>query len=224
MTSTTGLSEPVVFVPPQCQRLRNPESQDLRRASSCGDRIFVDHQEIKFGQRAYLALVFIDGASNLLWATTLRSLEARETLGAFRKWTEESNCVPKVIVGDQSVFTDQVMASCTFHGITQITPSPCGPRTPWPNRAETAVRLFNRRWSIMAKALADEGYAEKVTVRQAVKKDFLPACRLRLCSPLEIATGRRAPDLFDVETSSPEQLSANPALGIGPLWISRGLP
>ena len=46
-------------------------------------------------------------------------------------------------------------------------PYPCGPRTPWPHRAETAVRLFKRTWSIMAKALADEGYAEKVTVRQA---------------------------------------------------------
>ena len=38
------------------------------------------------------------------------------------------------------------------------------------NRAETAVRLFKCTWSIMAKALADEGYAEKVTVRQAGRK------------------------------------------------------
>ena len=30
-------------------------------------------------------------------------------------------------------------------------------------------------------------------------------------SPWEIATGRRPPDLFDVETSSPEQLSVEPA-------------
>ena len=29
-------------------------------------------------------------------------------------------------------------------------------------------------------------------------------------SPLEIATGRRPPDLFDLETSTPEQLSAEP--------------
>ena len=30
-------------------------------------------------------------------------------------------------------------------------------------------------------------------------------------SPIEIATGRRPPDLFDLETASPEQLSANAA-------------
>ena len=66
----------------------------------------------------------------------------------------------------------------------------------------------------MAKALADEGYAEKVTVRQAVKKvAWARNCQLTVSgySPLEIATGRRPPALFDVETSTPEQLSANPS-------------
>ena len=95
------------------------------------------------------------------------------------------------------------MACYKFHGIT---PYPCGPRTPWPDRAETAVRLFKRTWSIMAKALAD---AEKVTVRQAVKK-VAWARKYQLTvsgySPLEIATRRRPPDLLDVETSTPEQL------------------
>ena len=180
------------------------------RASSFGDLIFVDHEEIKFGTKAYLALVIIDGASNLLWATALTNLEAPETLGAFRQWTEENNCVPKGIVGDQAFFTPQFMSYYKFHGIT---PYPCGPRTPWPNRAETAVRLFKRTWSIMAKALADEGYAERVTVRQAVKKvAWARNCQLTVSgySPLEIATGRRPPDLLDVETSTPEQLSANP--------------
>ena len=66
----------------------------------------------------------------------------------------------------------------------------------------------------MAKALADEGYAEKVTVRQAVKKvAWARNCQLTVSgySPLEIATGRRPPDLFDVETCSPEQLSVDPS-------------
>ena len=66
----------------------------------------------------------------------------------------------------------------------------------------------------MAKALADEGYAEKVTVRQAVKiLAWAMNCQLTVSgySTLEIATGRRPPDLFDVETSTPEQLSANPS-------------
>ena len=97
-----------------------------------------------------------------------------------------------------------------FHGIT---PYPCGPRTPWPNRAETAVRLFKRAWVYMAKSLEDKGFVDKVTVRQAVKKVvWARNCQLTVSgySPLEIATGRRPPDLFDVETSTPEQLSSDP--------------
>ena len=155
----------------------NASASQNRRVTSIVIRRsdFVDHEEIKFGNKAYLALVIIDGASNLLWATALTRFEAPETLGAFRQWTEENNCVPKGVVGDQAFFPDQFMAYCKLHGITLY---PCGPRTPWPNRAETAVRLFKRTWSIMAKALADESYAEKVTVRQAVKKLSVDSFRL----------------------------------------------
>ena len=45
---------------------------------------------------------------------------------------------------------------------------------PWPNRAETAVRLFKRAWVHMAKALANEGCMHRVIVRQAVKKVVWP--------------------------------------------------
>ena len=63
----------------------------------------------------------------------------------------------------------------------------------------------------MAKSLEDEGYVDKVTVRQAVKKVvWARNCQLTVSgySPLKIATGRRPPDLFDVETSTPEQFSS----------------
>ena len=83
------------------------------RASLFGDLIFVDHEEIKFGNKAYLALVIIDGASNLLWATALTSWEAPETLGAFRQRTEENNCVSKRVVGDQAFFHRSI------HGLLQ---------------------------------------------------------------------------------------------------------
>ena len=104
------------------------------RASSFGDLIFVDHEEIKFGNKAHLALVIIDVlfspvASRLVRAVAHRRFDA-----------PSNNCVPKGIVGDQAFFTDQFMAYCKFHGIT---PYPCGPRAPWANRAGTAVRLSN---------------------------------------------------------------------------------
>ena len=180
------------------------------RASSFGDLIFVDHAEINYGMNSYPVLLVIDGATNLLWATALTSLDSPETLGALRLWIDENNCTPKGIVGDQAFFTDPFMDLYRFHGIS---PYPCGPRTPWPNRAEIAVRLFKRAWVHMAKALTEEGYVDRVTVRQAVKKVvWARNCQLTVSghSPLEIATGRRPPDLFDIETSTPEQLSAEP--------------
>ena len=108
---------------------------------------------------SYLVLLVIDGATNLLWASALTSLDSPENLGAFRLWIEENNCMPKGIVGDQAFFTDPFMDFYRFHGIS---PYPCGPRTPWPNRAKTAVRLFKRAWVHMAKALTEEGVARSL--------------------------------------------------------------
>ena len=53
-----------------------------------------------------------------------------------------------------------------FHGIKGL---PCGPRTPWPNRAETAVRLFKKQWNLTATSFKGDDRFNGVTVRQAVK-------------------------------------------------------
>ena len=103
------------------------------RASSFGDLIFVDHAEINYGMNSYLVLLVIDGATNLLWATALTSLDAPETLGAFRLWIDENNCTPKGIVRDQAFFTDPFLDFYRFHGISpypvdQGLPGPTGQR------------------------------------------------------------------------------------------------
>ena len=174
-------------------------AQFRRRASMLGlpgefgDLIFVDHEEIKFGNKAYLALVIIDGASNLLGLRLLPVWKRQRLRELFVNGLRRTSVFQRELSEIKHFFTDQFMAYYKFHGIT---PYPCGPCTPWPNRAETAVRLFKRTWSIMGKALADEGYAEKVTVRQAVKKvAWARNCQLTVSgySPLEIATGRRPP-------------------------------
>ena len=85
-------------------------------------------------------------------------------------------------------------------------------RTPWPNRAETAVRLFKRQWQLMTESLEDDWF-KGVTIREAVKRTvWARNTQLTVSgySPLEIATGRRPPDLLDIETSDPAQLSVEP--------------
>ena len=143
-----------------------------------------------------MVLLVLDGAINFLWATAPSPLNNKEIIQALRLWTDENNCMPKAIVGDEAFFKDDFLTSYRTHGIREYL---CGSRTPWPNRAETAVRLFKRQWQLMAKSLEDERFRE-VTIREAVKRTvWARNAQLTISgySPLEIATGRRPPDLLD---------------------------
>ena len=181
------------------------------RASVFGDVIFVDHCEIELKKKKkYVVLLVLDGATNLLWATAKNSLDKKETLVHLREWNEQNNCIPKAIAGDEAFFSDEFNEHYKFHGIKGL---PCGPRTPWPNRAETAVRLFKRQWSLMTKSLEGDERFNGVTIEQAVKMTVWARntqLTISRYSPLEVATGRRPPDFFDVETANPKQLSATP--------------
>ena len=156
-----------------------------------------------------MVLLVLDGATNLLWATAQNSLNNKETIQALRLWTDEHNCMPKAIVGDEAFFQEDFLTYYRTHGIKEC---PCGSRTPWPNRAESAVRLFKRQWQIMFKNLEDDRF-KGITIREAVKRTvWARNTQLTVSgySPLEIATGRRPPDLLDIETSDPAQLSVDP--------------
>ena len=64
----------------------------------------------------------------------------------------------------------------------------------------------------MSKSLEDDRF-KGVTVGEAVKRTvWARSTQVTVsgCSPLEIATGRRPPDLLDIETSYPAQLSIEP--------------
>ena len=64
----------------------------------------------------------------------------------------------------------------------------------------------------MAQNLDDDRF-KGVTVREAIKRTvWARNTQLTISgySPLEIATGRRPPDLLDIETSDPAQLSIEP--------------
>ena len=167
------------------------------RASSFGDLVFVDREEIKYDNRAYLALVTIDGASNLLWTTALHSLEAPETLGAFRLWTEENNCIPKGIVGDQAFFSCSIAnfmvsllirVDLVLHGLSVLRP------------------LFD----CSSRRLCWEGHCSSSSQKGGLGKE-LPIDRLRLFSSGDRRNKKRPPDPFGVENVTPEQLTAKPS-------------
>ena len=117
--------------------------------------------------------------------------------------------MPKAIVGDEAFFQEDFLTYYRTHGIKEC---PCGSRTPWPIRAETAVRLFKRQWQLMAKSLEDDRF-KGATIREAIKRTVWARniqFTISSYSPLEIATGRRPPDLLDIEKADPAQLSVEP--------------
>ena len=120
--------------------------------------------------------------------TAQNSLDKKETLTHLREWNERNNCIPRAIVGDEAFFSDDFNEFYKFHGIKGL---PCGPRTPWPNRAETAGRLFKKQWTRMATSLEGDDRFNGFTIQQAVKMTvWARNTQLTISgfSPLEIAT------------------------------------
>ena len=180
------------------------------RANNFGDIIFVDHTEIKFESGSLVVLLILDAATHLLWAHAQPNLEEKHTLQSLRDWIDQNNCVPKTVVGDMAFFTDSFKTFYKSHGIKEL---PTGPRTPWPNRAETANRLFKRQFMLMYQYVKMDKSLSGVPVGQLVKRAVWARNNQLTISghtPLELATGRRPPDLLDYETSSPEELTTDP--------------
>ena len=167
-------------------------------------------QKFSMQVKKVLVLLVLDGATNLLWTRPHRYLKAEETLEGFREWMEHHSCVPKALVADMA-FMGPVYQ--TFYRLHNIRTIPTGPRTPWPNRAETAVRLFKRTFGILSSAVGEDPTLRKVTFRQLVRRCVWARNNQLTLSgrtPLELSYGRRPPGLLDVETMNPEQLSIEP--------------
>jgi hypothetical protein len=180
------------------------------RAINLGDLVFADHAEIHHEDQKYVVLLILDGATNLLWARPQQDLKAESTLESFRDWMDHHNCIPKTVVADMAFMGPVYQTFYRFHSIKTM---PTGPRTPWPNRAETAVRLFKRTFTILSKAVGEDPSLRQVTCRQLIRKSVWARNNQLTISgktPLELSYGRRPPYLLDVETMNSEQLSVEP--------------
>ena len=111
------------------------------RANNFGDLVFVDHCEVEFQGSHHVVLMVLDGATNLLWACPQRSKSNEETTDILREWMDNFQCVPRCLVSDMGFVSTMMDKFYRHWGIHHLA---TGPRTPWPNRAEAAVRLFKR--------------------------------------------------------------------------------
>ena len=202
-----------------CQRWKQAPTRSRvsgMRAVNFGDLIFVDHVDISVDEHVYCVLVVLDAASNLIWAGAQNSKLHTESMRVMQTNWDEWNVRPKAVVGDNYFMEPDFRKWYDYHGIKPIE---LGANTPWPNRAEAAVKLFKHYSQILIDSVRH--YAEtnpgmkNITVRAMLHR----ACWARNNAvtyggktPLEIATGRRPPDVIDLENMMPKQLASEPSL------------
>ena len=112
-------------------------------------------------------LLIVDASSSFLAAYAQLSLDAAETLDQFRGWMETYQCTPKVVCVDAAFTTQPFAEFYRHHGIR---PLPTGPGTPWPNRAEAAVRLSKLYLSDLVQELHQHPELRNVTPRSLFRK------------------------------------------------------
>ena len=191
-------------------RTRPPHSKiSGLRAVNFGDLLFVDHADIKIQNLAYTVLLIYDAATCHLAGFVQKSKLSDETISKIREWIDNNTCKPKTICGDEYFATEEFMR---FYNWEDIKFLPLGSYTPWPNRAESAVRLFKLQFYKVLSACFDDPTLKHVTPRALCNRTTW-ARNVSLTyggkTPLELATGRRPPDLFDVESSNPAQLTCD---------------
>ena len=178
------------------------------RAKEFGDVVFMDHCEIKHMTKKHQLFLVLDGATSLLWGATQQEGTEPVTQDLFREWMHVHSCKPRWVVADMAFFTPSWMTFWKTHGVKTM---PTGRATPWPNRAETAVRLFKRQYEKLLTDASTHPTLSKVTLRDLIRE----CCWARNTTltisgytPVELATGRRPTDHYDLELMKPDQLSA----------------
>ena len=170
---------------------------------------FIDHCQVPLGTGEHIIVfVILDGATTLITAEAVTTTQEVENITVLRNYFDQYHLQPKSVVADQAFMTDTWEH---FYQSLDITPISLGSNTPWPNRAEAAVRLLKAQLKIMLssiKAGTAPATLKKVTYRLLVKA----AATVRNqtvyggVTPLELAFGRPA-HLMQLDVATPTRLT-----------------
>ena len=138
-----------------CQTVKSAPSRAKTsglRSDTFGDLTFVDHGEIALpcGLEKLMFIIFYDGATNLVTARAVENQTTESIISQMTEYFEVYQLTPKVVVGDQQFMSVELEAYYARNGIK---PVGIGPDTPWPNRAEAAVRLTEQQIKLMLDGL-----------------------------------------------------------------------
>ena len=117
------------------------------RAHNFGAVLFLDQAEVKYRESKFLLRLVLGAAASLLWVAPQATAASSETLNNVRDWMDAHHCRLRSIVADMAFSSPVFMTFYAYYGIQYLA---TGPRTPWPNRAESAVRLFKQQLRVMS--------------------------------------------------------------------------
>ena len=179
------------------------------RSEVFGDLTFVDHAEIPLdSQYKLMFLIIYDGATQLMTSFPCTTKSEGETIDLLLDYFDLYQLSPKYIVGDQGFSGTELEAFYNRKGIRFIA---LGPQTPWPNRAESAVRLFKQQVRLTLDGVRADPKCNPFTFGMLLRMASLTRNSMVTfggVTPLEMAFGRRPPDIIGVDNADPAQLTA----------------
>ena len=169
------------------------------RAEDFGDLIFLDHGSTKIGDKAFGCLIVLDGATSHVAAYPCKSTSPSEVIAKLREWMDTFQMNPKAICADMAFHNHRM------HNVKRI---PTGPHTPWPNRAEMGVRLFQK----FLLALVDTASKNlDLTTLAQITPTQLRRKSATVRNSLVTWSGKTPiRDLLDPASMNPEQLTSTP--------------
>ena len=96
----------------------------------------------------------LDAATSYLAVYPCQTVSASETIQKLHEWMDTYQCNPKAICGDMAFHNPLELKE--FYRLHDVRPIPTGPHTPWPNRAETGVRLFKKFFFALVEVIKQE--------------------------------------------------------------------
>ena len=179
------------------------------RSEVFGELTFIDHGEVPLSTTRKLQFLMIyDGATSLTNAYVVQTTSDSETIKFLVEYFETNQRNPKYIVADQAFMREELESYYIRQGIRPIA---LGPGTPWPNRAEAAIRMFNKQVNLMIQALREDPILSDITYQQLLRQASVARNSMITfggVTPMELAFGRRPADFLVPENMDPAQLSA----------------
>ena len=126
-------------------------------------------QMLTFGVKHTLCLLLLMVQTSFVTAFAPRTKDSHDTVQCLMEWMDTFHCTPLSVCADMAFQSNEVQDLFRRLNIRPFFST--GPYTPWPNRAEAAVRvLFKETLHDLCSQIGSAPELKQVTVRELFRK------------------------------------------------------